>query len=71
MPSRIHPVHISAYTVTSALGLGKAAMQVAVEAGRSGLRRNDFGTEPLPTWIGRVDGLDTPLPGAKIGRAHV
>ena len=64
MPARIKPVHVSAYTATSALGVGKRALTSAVETGRSGLRPNDFGDDPLPTWIGRVDGLDTPLPEA-------
>lgn len=62
LPSRIAPVSVSAYTATSAVGVGKAAMRAAVADGRSGLRPNDFTTHPLPTWIGRVDGLDTPLP---------
>jgi len=35
----------------------------ALDAGRSGLRANDFGREPLTTWIGRVTGIeDAPLP---------
>ena len=49
----------------SGLALGYRAAQYAMDAlraGRSGLRRNDFGPlkdgAPLPTWIGRVDGLE-------------
>ncbi len=35
----------------------------ALHARRSGLTPNDFGPTPLPTWIGRVPGLeDEPLP---------
>jgi 3-oxoacyl-[acyl-carrier-protein] synthase-1 len=64
MPRPIAPVRISAYTATSALGVGKAAMRAAVAEQHSGLRPNDFGPAPLPTWIGRVDGLDAPLPEA-------
>lgn len=58
-PSRISPLQISAYTATSAVGVGKAALSDALEQSRSGLRANDFGASPLPTWIGRVDGLES------------
>ena len=63
MPSRIPPLQISAYTATSAVGAGKAPLLDALETSRSGLRANDFGDMPaggerLPTWIGRVDGLE-------------
>lgn len=65
MPSKIPPLHISAYTATSAVGHGKAPLAAALEQSRSGLRVNDFGEAPLPTWIGRVDGLeDIRLPEA-------
>ena len=58
MPSRIPPLQISAYTATSAVGVGKEALADALAQSRSGLRANDFGDDPLPTWIGRVDGLE-------------
>ncbi len=58
MPSKIPPLHISAYTATSAVGHGKAPLADALEQSRSGLRMNDFGDAPLPTWIGRVEGLE-------------
>ena len=62
MPQPIPPLRVSAYTATSAVGVGKAALAAALEQSRSGLRANDFG-EPaqgrLATWIGRVDGLET------------
>ena len=62
---RMAPVAIRAYTATTALGSGLQAQLSALRAGRSGLRRNDFGAQPLPCWIGRVDGLETqPLPPA-------
>ncbi|MBJ2159998.1 beta-ketoacyl-[acyl-carrier-protein] synthase family protein [Variovorax sp. IB41] len=65
MLSRISPLQISAYTATSAVGVGKAPLAEALEHSRSGLRANDFGDAPLPTWIGRVDGLeDIRLPEA-------
>jgi len=58
VPSRIPPLQISAFTATSAVGVGKTPLFAALEQGRSGLRANDFGDAPLPTWIGRVDGLE-------------
>lgn len=58
-------IAIRAYTATTALGRGNAAQREALRARRSGLRRNDFGDAPLPTWIGRVDGLEeAALPAA-------
>lgn len=58
---------IGNYTATTALGRGRMAQLEALQAGRSGLTRNDFGQlhagAPLQTWIGRVAGLeDAPLP---------
>jgi 3-oxoacyl-[acyl-carrier-protein] synthase-1 len=58
VPSRIPPLKISAYTATSAVGVGKAPLAAALEQSRSGLRVNDFGDAPLPTWIGRVEGVE-------------
>jgi 3-oxoacyl-[acyl-carrier-protein] synthase-1 len=61
--SRIPPLAIAAYTVTSAAGHGRAALLAALRTRASGLRRNDFGTQPLDCWIGRVaDVEDAPLP---------
>ena len=63
MLSPIPALAIRAYTATTALGRGRAAQAQALEERRSGLRRNDFGPDPLDCWIGRVDGLeDAPLP---------
>lgn len=64
VPQPIRPVQISAYTATSAVGVGKERIRAAVAESRSGLRPNDFGPDPLPTWIGRVDGLGVRLPGS-------
>ncbi|HVF34699.1 MAG TPA: beta-ketoacyl-[acyl-carrier-protein] synthase family protein [Candidatus Saccharimonadia bacterium] len=65
MPSPIRPLRISAYTATSATGVGKAALLDALRSRRGGLRPNDFGDDPLATFIGRVDGLEhAPLPPA-------
>jgi 3-oxoacyl-[acyl-carrier-protein] synthase-1 len=59
------PLAVTAYTATSALGLGLDAHRDALQQQRSGLRINDFSQAPLPCWIGRVDGLeDAALPHA-------
>ena len=60
----IAPIRVADYTAVSAVGVGKAAMRTAVAAQRSGLRPNNGGAAPLATWVGQVDGLDAPLPGA-------
>ena len=61
-------IAIRAFSATTALGRGVAAQSAALEARRGGLRRNDFGPDPLPTWIGRVDGIeDAPLPASLAG----
>ncbi|MEO7056751.1 MAG: beta-ketoacyl-[acyl-carrier-protein] synthase family protein [Caldimonas sp.] len=59
MPLPIDPIHIKAYTATTAAGVGNAALLGALRANRSALTANDFGPEPLPTWIGRVGGLES------------
>ena len=61
-------IAIRAFSATTALGRGVAAQSAALDARRGGLRRNDFGPDPLPTWIGRVDGIeDAPLPASLAG----
>src|SRR5690606_9587842 len=68
LPRSMAPVAIRAFSTTTALGRGVAAQSMALQARRGGLRRNDFGPDPLPTWIGRVDGIeDAPLPEALAG----
>ncbi|MEO8079918.1 MAG: beta-ketoacyl-[acyl-carrier-protein] synthase family protein [Caldimonas sp.] len=65
MPQRIAPLQITAYTATTAAGPGKAALLAALAGHRSALTPNDFGPEPLPTWIGRVAAIEaSPLPVA-------
>ena len=65
VPAPITPLRIAAYTVTSAAGVGKAALLAALREGRSALTPNDFGPTPLATWIGRVAGLESaPLPAS-------
>ncbi len=62
---RTLPFAITAYTATCAAGRGVASIADALETRTSGLRRNDFGEQPLPCWIGRVDGLEeSPLPSS-------
>ncbi|BDU18877.1 beta-ketoacyl-[acyl-carrier-protein] synthase family protein [Dyella sp. GSA-30] len=63
MPNPIPSLAVTAFTVTSALGQGLEAHRVALGAGRSGLKPNDFSSEPLACWIGRVEGIEaTALP---------
>ncbi|MBS0505946.1 MAG: beta-ketoacyl-[acyl-carrier-protein] synthase family protein [Proteobacteria bacterium] len=57
----MHPLLLSATTLTTCLGRGLAAHRQALADGRSGLRPCDFETVRLPTWIGAVDGVDTAL----------
>jgi len=59
VPAPIVPLRIAAYTVTSAAGVGKAPLRAALSESRSALTANDFGPAPLPTWIGRVAGLES------------
>lgn len=59
----IRPLRIGSYTLCSAVGDGREQTLRALRERRSGLRPNDFGKQPLPTWIGRVHGLEQqPLP---------
>jgi 3-oxoacyl-[acyl-carrier-protein] synthase I len=63
VPQRLSPLRITAYTTTTAAGIGKAALLSALQAGQTALRPNDFGPSPLATWVGRVSGLEsTALP---------
>jgi 3-oxoacyl-[acyl-carrier-protein] synthase-1 len=52
------PLAISASTLTSALGAGRAATLAALLAQRSGLGPVRFESVPLPTWTGEVAGVD-------------
>jgi len=57
------PVVITACTATTACGTGRDALFDALVGRRTGLTENDFGSTPLPTYIGRVAGLeDVELP---------
>lgn len=62
-PATRAPLAVTAYTATCAVGAGRQALLAALSEQRSGLRANDFGDNPLPCWIGRVDALEqSPLP---------
>ena len=52
------PVFINAFTATSCAGNGNIAFLDALESGRSGLSSCAFDNVDLPTWIGKVEGLD-------------
>ncbi len=59
----MRPLRISAYTATTAAGIGIQALSQAIADRKSGLRPNDFTPAPLETFIGRVAGVeDSPLP---------
>jgi 3-oxoacyl-[acyl-carrier-protein] synthase-1 len=55
----VSPLFATCFSLASALGRGTAPAIDALRAGRSGLRRNDFGGSALDTWIGRVEGLES------------
>jgi 3-oxoacyl-[acyl-carrier-protein] synthase I len=56
------PLGIRHYTLTTALGAGRASQLDALRNGSTGLRAEPFESAALPGWIGVVAGLDTPLP---------
>ena len=53
------PLAITSYTVTSALGAGRAAHVAALRAERSGLSEQRFEDSTLACWIGAVAGLES------------
>ena len=55
----ITPVAITAFTATTGCGVGRDALLNALSERRTGLTPNDFGTEPLPTFVGRVPEIET------------
>lgn len=52
------PIFVTATAIASALGAGSAPTVAALRAARSGLRANDFLGSALPTYIGRVAGVE-------------
>jgi 3-oxoacyl-[acyl-carrier-protein] synthase-1 len=51
-------VAITAWTACSAIGRGVSETASALHERRSGLTPNDYGDASVPTWIGRVQGLE-------------
>lgn len=49
---------VTAFTATTALGIGLQPLRAALEAGRSGLVRKRFETVDLDAWLGEVEGVD-------------
>lgn len=60
------PLAMTAFTLTSALGRGLAPTREALVGERSGLRPCDFEDVGLPTWIGRVDGVEAEPIGGEL-----
>ena len=54
------PLAVTAYSVVCAAGYGQEALLCALRERRGPLTPNDFTAQPLPTWIGRVAGLEAP-----------
>jgi 3-oxoacyl-[acyl-carrier-protein] synthase-1 len=54
----VTPLLLSAFTATSCLGRGVEAHRIALENVASGLKRCDFETVRIDTWIGEVAGID-------------
>jgi 3-oxoacyl-[acyl-carrier-protein] synthase-1 len=54
----MQPVAIVGYSIVNSLGVGRHAVLEALRSRRSGLRRCDFETVDLDTYIGRVAALD-------------
>ncbi|HEX3838220.1 MAG TPA: beta-ketoacyl synthase N-terminal-like domain-containing protein, partial [Steroidobacteraceae bacterium] len=52
------PLAVTAYSVVCATGYGQQALLAALQERREALTPNDFTTEPLSTWLGRVAALE-------------
>ena len=52
------PLALTAFTASSALGVGCAPLLAALREGRSGLKPCDFEGARMATWIGEVPGID-------------
>ncbi|HEV2700810.1 MAG TPA: beta-ketoacyl-[acyl-carrier-protein] synthase family protein [Steroidobacteraceae bacterium] len=63
----MRPLAITTYSVVCATGFGQRTLLAALQDRRGTLIPNDYTAQPLPTWIGRVAGLeaqDCDLPAA-------
>lgn len=56
------PLHITAFTLSSALGHGREAHRSALHAERSGLRPAAFDLNQIECFVGEVERLNSPLP---------
>jgi 3-oxoacyl-[acyl-carrier-protein] synthase I len=54
----LQPLLISSYSIVNSLAVGRREMSDAMRAGISGLRRCDFETVALDTFVGRIDALE-------------
>jgi 3-oxoacyl-[acyl-carrier-protein] synthase-1 len=57
--SRMHPILLCAYTMSSCLGRGLEATRAALAAARSGLTPCRFETAALDTFVGEIEGVDS------------
>jgi 3-oxoacyl-[acyl-carrier-protein] synthase-1 len=64
MTATSQPLAITAFTASSALGLGVDAQWRALAAESSGLSKQRFDVAELDCWVGSVAGLEAPLPPA-------
>lgn len=58
---------LSAFTASTALGVGVAPLLAALKEGRSGLKPCDFEGAAINTWIGEVPGVDAVALPAALG----
>jgi 3-oxoacyl-[acyl-carrier-protein] synthase-1 len=59
----MNPLPISAYTLSTAVGAGRAAHATALRSGATGLAKLAFDTNTLDCWLGEVRDFDVPLSG--------
>jgi len=52
------PLAVTDFTVVSALGHGREATLSALQGGRTGLKKQNFETAQLDSWLGVVEGVD-------------
>ena len=64
----MQPLLLSHFTATTCLGRGLAPTLAALRATRGGLSRCDFDTATIPTWIGRIAGVEEVVLPAELQR---
>ena len=60
------PLFATSLSIASSLGRGVLPTLAALRSASGGLRHNDFAVGALDTWIGRVEGIETPEPAARL-----